>query len=129
MTETAPGVGPFALLVIDCPDPPALGAFYAALLGAEIKDAYPRWVSLAEDPPGTTSLAFQGVAGYVPPKWPDQAHPQQMHVDIDVTDFAAAEARALELGARVAGEVHGQKKPWRTYLDPADHPFCLVTVS
>jgi Glyoxalase-like domain len=128
MTETPAGIGRFALLVIDCPDAPALGAFYAALLGVGIKDAHPRWVTLEGDPPGTTALAFQGVEDYAPPRWPDQAHPQQMHVDIDVPDFAVAEARALELGATVASEVHGEKMPWRTYLDPAEHPFCLVTV-
>ena len=42
-------------------------------------------------------------------------------------DFAATEARALDLGAKPASDVHGTKEPWRTYTDPAGHPFCLVT--
>jgi hypothetical protein len=127
--EIPTGIGRFALLVIDCPDPPALARFYAGLLGVGTKDSNPRWVTLEGDPPGTAALAFQGVDGYQPPQWPDQEHPQQMHVDLDVTDFTAAEARALELGARVASDLHGEKQPWRTYVDPSGHPFCLVTVS
>jgi hypothetical protein len=31
------------------------------------------------------------------------------------------------LGAKPASDVHGSKEPWRTYTDPAGHPFCLVT--
>ncbi len=128
MTETSTGVGRLALVIVDCPDPRALADFYAGLLGVGIKDWEPGWVTLEGDPPGTTAMAFQRVDGYTPPRWPDQTHPQQLHVDIDVTDFAAAEARAVALGATVASDVHGVRKPWRTYLDPARHPFCLVTV-
>ena len=128
MTESPVGVGRLSLVVIDCPAPVALSGFYAALLGVGVKDSDPAWVTLEGEQPGTPALAFQRVADYLPPQWPDQLHPQQMHLDIDVTDFTAAEARALELGAKPAGDVHGAKEPWRTYLDPASHPFCLVTV-
>ena len=128
MTESAAGVGRLSLMVIDCPDAVALSGFYAALLGVGVKDSDPSWVTLEAEQPGMPALAFQRVADYTPPLWPDQLHPQLMHLDIDVTDFTAAEARALELGAKPASDVHGAKEPWRTYFDPAGHPFCLVTV-
>lgn len=127
MTESSAGVGRLSLVVVDCPDAVALADFYAALLGVGVKDSDPGWVTLEGEQPGMPALAFQRVDDYTPPRWPDQAHPQQMHLDIDVADFTAAEARALELGAKPASDVHGSKEPWRTYTDPAGHPFCLVT--
>jgi hypothetical protein len=52
-----------------------------------------------------------------------------MHLDIDVTDFTAAEARGARARARNRPVTcTGAKEPWRTYFDPAGHPFCLVTV-
>ena len=44
------------------------------------------------------TLAFQRAARYVAPSWPDGV-PQQLHLDLTVTDMAAAHARAVELGA------------------------------
>jgi Glyoxalase-like domain len=128
MTESTTGVGRLSAVVIDCPDPVALSRFYAALLGVGVKDSDADWVTLEREQPGTPALAFQRVADYTPPQWPDQAHPQQMHLDIDVADFDGADATALELGAKPASEVHGDKDRWRTYTDPAGHPFCLGTV-
>jgi hypothetical protein len=121
-------VGRLAVLVYDCADPRALGDFYAALLGREVLDAADDWVTLSADPPGGPRLAFQRVDGYQPPRWPSRRHPQQAHLDIEVAALGAAEGRAVALGARAGSEVHGSaEKPWRTYLDPAGHPFCLVT--
>ena len=128
MTESAAGVGRLSAVVIDCPDAVALSRFYAALLGVGVKDSDPTWVTLEGGQPGLPALAFQRVADYTPPQWPDQVHPQQMHLDIDVTDFDAADARALELGASPASDVHGDEERWRIYTDPAGHPFCLGTV-
>jgi hypothetical protein len=47
-----------------------------------------------------------------------------VHLDLAVSDLDAAEAEAIRLGARRAGE---QPHPtrWRVMLDPAGHPFCL----
>ena len=125
MTESRAGVGRLTTVVIDCPEPVALADFYAALLGVGVKDSDPGWVTLEGQRPGAPGLAFQRVDDYNPPQWPSQAHPQQVHLDIDVADFAAADARALELGAKPASDVHGGSEPWRTYTDPAGHPFCL----
>lgn len=56
-----------------------------------------------------------------PPRWPDPAYPQQLHLDILVPDLAVAEAAVLALGASKlydSGE-------FRVFADPVGHPFCL----
>ena len=55
--------------------------------------------------PGRRQLAFQRAAAWIPPRWPDPAYPQQMHLDIRVNDAHQAERELLTLGAtRVLGE-------------------------
>jgi len=106
-------------IVIDCPDPARLAAFYGALLGWQV-EAAEDWVDLRGD--GLT-LAFQQVADYRPPQWPGQEHPQQMHLDVVVDDLDEATSAVLGLGARQADEQPGTT--FRVFLDPAGHPFCL----
>lgn len=110
---------------IDCPDPKALGEFYSQILDWPVVDASDEWVSLrASD---GQMLCFQGVAGYRPPTWPGQEHPQQEHIDLWVDDLDAGEQAVLALGA-VKHEVQpGQD--FRVFLDPAGHPFCLCQAS
>ncbi|AUH44329.1 VOC family protein [Streptomyces sp. CMB-StM0423] len=113
-------------IVLDCPRPRDLAAFYQALLGGEVDRADPRW-SLDDDwstlhlPDGGV-LGFQRAHDYRPPRWPDPAHPQQFHLDIAVDDVAAAERNALANGAKVLRD----EGDWGVYEDPAGHPFCLV---
>jgi hypothetical protein len=98
-------IGQLEKTVIDCPDPRALAEFYAEVLGMR-------------------ELAFQRADPYVAPRWPDPAHPQQLHLDIYVEDFDAAEEAVVALGAvRTPGEREGG---FRVFADPAGHPFCLV---
>jgi catechol 2,3-dioxygenase-like lactoylglutathione lyase family enzyme len=129
MTEPAPHTptGPPARLqvvALDCPDPGALAAFYAAVLGTEIEDdGDADWVQLA--PVGGTPLAFQRVPDHRPPQWPGAEHPQQMHLDLEVDDLDAGEAAVVALGARKHEVQPGET--FRVFLDPAGHPFCLVT--
>ncbi len=69
-------------------------------------------------------LAFQRVAGWFPPRWPDPAYPQQLHLDIRVHDAELAEHELIALGAtRVPGE---RETGFRVFTDPAGHPFCIV---
>ena len=47
-----------------------------------------------------------------------------MHLDFDVDDLDATEARVL-----AAGATRYDFQPddhWRVYADPAGHPFCLI---
>jgi catechol 2,3-dioxygenase-like lactoylglutathione lyase family enzyme len=108
--------------VIDCPDPAALAAFYGAVLGWAV-DASDDWADLRAD--YGQCISFQRVEGYTPPAWPDQASPQQMHLDVIVDDLDAGEAAVLDLGARKHDHQPGTS--FRVFLDPAGHPFCLCT--
>jgi catechol 2,3-dioxygenase-like lactoylglutathione lyase family enzyme len=116
------GIARFALVALDCPDPRALAAFYAAITGWEPDHDDGDWVQLRSD--GGPTLAFQRAPRHQPPNWPSDDHPQQAHLDFDVPDLDAGEERVLALGARKAEVQPGTT--FRVYLDPAGHPFCLV---
>ena len=107
---------------IDCPDPAGLARFYAALLGMEVRYEGDDGAWLATDSPAA-NVTFQGVADYNPPRWPDTAYPQQLHLDVFVDDVDVAEQQAIGLGAQ---PLPGSGDNWRVYADPAGHPFCLV---
>ena len=110
-------IGRLHHLVIDCPDPAELAAFYSALLGQPITYRSTDFVVVSRDE-ATSGLAFQLAPDHRPPRWPDPAHPQQMHLDVMVDDVATAGPQVLALGAsRLSGD--------NVYADPAGHPFCL----
>jgi catechol 2,3-dioxygenase-like lactoylglutathione lyase family enzyme len=118
-------IGRWHGLVIDCPDPSALAAFYQELLGMQRVQDTPRWVVIG-DSPDRPGLAFQLAPDLVPPQWPDPGHSQQMHLDIAVSDIDQAEQQALALGAR---RLPGEGDGFRVYSDPSGHPFCFVKLS
>ncbi|MFI6524369.1 VOC family protein [Streptomyces uncialis] len=116
-------------VVLDCPEPARLAAFYAALLGGTVDRPDPRWAVDGDwstvHTPGGQVLAFQRVRDHRPPVWPDPARPQQFHLDLGVPDLDRAEPEVLALGARLLDAGPGDQG-WRVYADPAGHPFCLV---
>jgi hypothetical protein len=85
----------FPTLVIDCPDPAVLAAFYGTLLDWESKVS-PDWAEIRAE--YGQAICFQQVANYTEPKWPTQEVPQQMHIDVLVDDLDTGEAAVLELG-------------------------------
>lgn len=107
-------------IVIDCPEPAALAEFYGSILGWAV-DASDDWAEIRAD--YGQLISFQQVAGYTPPRWPDQEVPQQMHLDLNVENLDTAEAAVLALGATKAD--HQPGTTFRVFLDPAGHPFCL----
>jgi catechol 2,3-dioxygenase-like lactoylglutathione lyase family enzyme len=112
--------------VLGGPDPQALGAFYARLLGWNVVKNDPVWV-MVRPPGGGTGLSFQHEPDYVRPVWPTAPGEQQMmtHLDIAVPDLAAGVAWALDAGATLAA--FQPQEHVRVLLDPAGHPFCLFT--
>ena len=114
-------------VVLDCPDVRALADFYQRILGGAVNRPDPRWrvdddwATLHLD--GGLVLAFQRSADYRPPSWPDPAHPQQFHLDLGVPDLAAAERQVSGGGGT---RLDDGSAFWRTYADPAGHPFCLI---
>ncbi|HEY1641785.1 MAG TPA: VOC family protein [Streptosporangiaceae bacterium] len=122
-------IADFQCTVLDCSDAAELARFYGAVLGGEVNKPDRRW--LLSDGWATLHtgsgliLAFQRVADYRPPQWPDPARPQQSHLDLAVSDLDEAEAQVRGLGATLLDAGDGQRS-WRVYADPAGHPFCLV---
>ena len=115
-------IGRLDTVVLDCPDPRALAAFYCELLGMHVVADEDDWVTVRTDS-DAPALAFQLAPDFVPPSWPDPARPQQFHLDVHVDDVDLAEKRVLDAGAR---RLDGAGDNWRVYADPAGHPFCLV---
>jgi len=116
-------VASFALVAIDTADTVGLAQFYSAITGWELEPHEGTdWLQLKSN--GGATIAFQAAPDHVPPVWPGDEHPQQLHLDFDVPDLDAGEAAVLALGARKAATQAGES--WRVYLDPSGHPFCLV---
>ena len=116
-------------VVLDCSRPAELAEFYHALLGGGVDQPDPRWAlsdgwATLHTRAGLV-LAFQRVADYRPPLWPDPARPQQFHMDFGVADLDQAQEQVLRMGATVLDD-RGDGRTWRIYADPAGHPFCLV---
>jgi predicted enzyme related to lactoylglutathione lyase len=109
---------------IEAPDPAALAAFYAELVGWSVVHEEPGTTVLAP-PQGAVYVVFQQADGYQRPTWPpaDGQQRPMMHLDFQVPDLDAAVAEATRLGATAADE---QPNPSvRVLFDPAGHPFCL----
>jgi hypothetical protein len=71
-------------------------------------------------------LTAMRVDDYAAPTWPAGAVPKQGHVDLEVDDLAAAERRAVALGA-VRSPSQPEPDSYLVLFDPAGHPFCLST--
>ena len=107
-------------VTLECPDAVRLAEFMPRSPAGECPSAMR---------PGPPSRARAGGStsrpGYTPPVWPDPASPMQMHLDFDVDDLAASEARVLAAGA-TKYDVQPNEH-CLVYADPAGHPFCLST--
>jgi catechol 2,3-dioxygenase-like lactoylglutathione lyase family enzyme len=88
------------------------------------------WLVL-ENPAGGPRLAFQQVESLPPSTWPGTERPQQLHLDVYVSDpdtLAAHHARALALGARVLEDRSDDpEEPLYVYADLDGHPFCMFS--
>jgi len=121
---------------IGAPNPRALAAFYARLLGwTVVNEEGPKPGAPPEDgwaqlrPPsgatGLSTLNFEFEAEYVPPVWPSVAGQQHIttHIDIAIEDLKEAVTWAVDAGATLAD--YQPQEDVRVMLDPAGHPFCL----
>jgi catechol-2,3-dioxygenase len=109
--------------MLDCPDAKALSRFYSELLGKPVTYEADGMAMIGED--GAQPVLFQQVEDYRPPRWPDPAAPQQVHLDLLVerADLESAEKAALAIGAT---RLPGDGENWRVYADPVGKPFCLT---
>lgn len=109
-------------VALECPDAARLAAFYADIMGGRITFANEEWATVRG---AGGRIDFQTAPGYRPPTWPDPASSMQMHLDFDVDDLDATEARVLAAGATKFEYQPGDH--FRVYVEPAGHPFCLTT--
>lgn len=110
--------------IIDCPDPMMLAAFYSQVTGRAVTDGSSDEMALLAF--GQVDLAFQRVDNYRAPRWPDDEHPKQFHLDFEVDLIEAEQRRVIELGATLQRDSIGRDGyGWRVYADPVGHPFCL----
>ena len=111
--------GRLELTAFDARDIETLASFYATLAGWEIVVNESDWITIrAAD---GQEVAFQLAPDHLPPSWPGQQQPQQLHLDLQVDGIEAAAERAIALGATqlAAGPT------WITLADPSGHPFDL----
>ena len=109
-------------LTIDCADTEQqarLQRFYAEALGGEVVTGSVRARGLL--------LVFDVVADHRPPTWPSGETPKQMHFEWMVDDLDAAVVTMQDLGASLAEHQDPGEPHLRVLLDPAGHPFCLMT--
>jgi predicted enzyme related to lactoylglutathione lyase len=111
-------------VVLDCPDPAALGEFYSKLTGWPIVHADADWVTLANTKDAQPKLSFQRAPDHRPPTWPDPASSMQIHIDFGVDNLDTAEAAAIALGAKKF-DVQPEPESFRVLADPTGHVFCL----
>ncbi|MEW2256825.1 VOC family protein [Streptomyces sp. NPDC047869] len=123
-TTSAPAFR-YAAVTFDCADPAEMARFYGELLGMSVHYSSDDFILLGRE--GTTGLAFNRLADYRPPTWPDPTQEKQAHIELGVDDLDVAEKRLLDLGATKPG-FQPQPERWRVLLDPAGHPFCITTL-
>lgn len=112
-----------AVPVLDAANIEEVSTFWAGVFGGSVH-ADDGWHSVVVD--GVARVEVQLAPDHVRPDWPDGA-PQQIHLDLTVTDIAAADAEVRELGAVALGEIKDltATSGFQVYADPAGHPFCL----
>ena len=115
-------IGRLKTVVLDAADMQAEARFWSQLLDIPVVLEGDDWTTLEGH---GVRMAGQLAPDHVPPRWPDPAHPQQLHLDIHVDDPDEAERQVLALGARRLVDP-ADAEDFRVFADPAGHPFCLV---
>jgi len=128
-----PAVGWLRAVVIDADDPPALAAFWCAVLGVGIVEQADDWIQLAPDR-GGAFMAFEPAprSGTEPaPRSGTEpaARPQGSWTrpDLEVADMDVARARIEELGGRLVEVIHA--RPGESHYrmaDPEGNEFTVV---
>ena len=110
--------------IIDCPDAARLAAFYSEVTGRNVLEGGTEDFALIAF--GEVDLAFQRVEDYRAPRWPEDEHPKQYHLDFEVDHIEVEQRRVIDLGATLRKDSIGSEGyGWRVYTDPVEHPFCL----
>ena len=105
-------------ITLDAVDPDRLAQFWGQLLGLATADRFGPYLNL-EPLPGGITLGFQRVAEAKSGKL-------RMHLDLRVSDLAAAVARVVELGGQHLRDVEELGHHWAVVADPEGNEFCLL---
>jgi hypothetical protein len=114
-------LGEISRIVFDCFSPRSLATFYEQLFDMRTRsvDTLTRVEIGGEG--HRVALAFQHSTCQAP-RWPDPAHPHQLHLDVVLEESGGLE-RVERLGAMRL--TLPQRPDTDVYADPAGHPFCL----
>ena len=110
-----------AMVTIDCADPAAEAAFWAAALGWQVTYSDENYGMVTQ---GDQRLGFGRVEGWKAPGWPNTSGTKQFHLDLAVDDLETAATALLKLGATKPAEQPSED--WIVLRDPDGHPFCLT---
>jgi catechol 2,3-dioxygenase-like lactoylglutathione lyase family enzyme len=113
------------IIVFDAADIATESAFWAGLLGGEVRADEDDWHNVVVD--GEWRLGIQLAPNHVAPDWPFGTPEQQMHLDLWVDDLQAAHEEAISLGATLLklADDPDAAEGFQVYADPAGHPFCF----
>ena len=116
-------IGGLEAVVIDCADPEALAAFWAAVFGTEIASREP-------SPPFYVDLApVDGVPMIVFQRTDEsKVVRNRLHFDVNVDDIEEATQRIEALGGRRIDAAIGSEVGYafRAVADPEGNEFCIV---
>lgn len=115
MSEKAPAVLRFGMLVIDCHDAARLAQFWADLLGGTVKI----------DPDSDAVVRAPGIRLDFLQVPEAKTEKNRLHIDVAASDVAAATEQALALGATLANDVYDGRR-WQVLRDPEGNEFCLL---
>ena len=137
---SAPTRPQFRQIVLDTTDARASAEFWKALLGLTYRageeppppgedDVAGRdWITLLTSE-GAPLLGFQQVASLTHATWPVGPVPQQLHLDLSVTDraeLAAVHELVLALGGvMIEDRSDDENELLYVYTDLDGHPFCV----
>ena len=114
----------FSELVVDCRDPEALAAFWAAVLDYRVLSREDGEVEIGPAE-GFGGPAPTLVVGRVPDPTPGKL---RLHIDVNPTDRDqdAELERLLGLGAKPADVGQTGEESWHVLQDPEGNQFCLL---
>jgi catechol 2,3-dioxygenase-like lactoylglutathione lyase family enzyme len=114
----------FSELVVDCRDPEALAAFWAAVLDYRVLSREDGEVEIGPEA-GFGGPAPTLVFGAVPDPTPGKL---RLHIDVNPTDRDQDEEleRLLGLGATRADVGQTGEEGWHVLQDPEGNQFCLL---
>lgn len=112
------------VVAFDAADMEAESSFWAAVMGGTVH-VDSDWHMIMVD--GAPRIGVQLAPDHRPPDWPENATPQQVHLDLWVEDFDESHQSVMSLGARLLQEAEDPRaaEGFQVYADPAGHPFCL----